>query len=201
MLIGAEPEPQSISAPWHQRIPRNGTGVHEVTQKDYQEMYSKLAAAGLSPRFSVKGTELAGRKEIDVDGTLVVLNGRCDVKLWDYELEQEVLLELKTVDKRTNWTKIKEPKPEHQLQAIAYSILFGIPRCIFQYESLQKPQYTKVDETDLKCFYFETTPEMEQALLSRLAGIVRAVEAKEPPQRELEKCMFCGYKSVCANDG
>lgn len=182
--------------PWKQRIPRNGEGVHEITQRDYLIMHKKLIKAGLPCKFQMLKVEENGRKEFLVDGFTVVINGRCDGILVDTDGIQYIY-EKKTKDKLANLKKIKEPTPEHKGQVVCYSLLFDIPRTIFEIESLQKPAWGKDEEDDSKYFYFESTPEMEQALLKRLASVVKAIEAGRAPAPEYDKCMFCSYKDLC----
>lgn len=200
MNIEAPVDPQELLIPWRARIPRNGTGVHEVTQNDYKEMKAKLEAAGYPCRFVFTDFERIGRRVYNVDGAKVVISGRCDGVMLDTESGEHLLWEKKCKDKRSNWTKMKEPQEEHILQAIAYYLLFGIRECVFEIEVLQKPQWSKINETDIKYFYHETTDEEAQGLLKRLANIVAAVEAGEPPKRQPDKCMFCPYKNHCRED-
>lgn len=188
-----------IITPWKQRLPRNGEGVHEITQKHYLKMHKKLLDAGVDCLFKMEKAEIIGRKEFDVDGTKIVLSGRCDGCLIDRN-GVRYIWEKKTKDKMKNFKKIKEPQDDHKAQVVCYSLIFGIPRTIFEIESLEKPAWNKDSESDIKHFYFESTEEMEQELLHRLATIVRAIEAKKPPAPEHDKCMFCCYKEQCRKD-
>jgi CRISPR/Cas system-associated exonuclease Cas4 (RecB family) len=186
--------------PWKQRVPRNGEGGHIVTQEDYMKMHSIMTEAGVSCKFKMVATEIIARKEFDVDGVKVVINGRCDGVLED-ENGVKYIWEKKTKDKMTNFKKVKEPTEANYGQAVCYSLIFGIPRTIFEYESLQKPKWSEDDAIDQKHFYFEVTPDMEKDLLTDLAEIAEAIEKRVPPPTEPEKCMFCSYKKQCAQDG
>lgn len=200
MNTGAHQDEQMNITPWKVRLPRNGEGAHIVTQKDYLEMHKKLFKAGIQYQFKMEKTEVTSKKTFDVDGVKVTLSGRCDGILTT-ENGIQYIWEKKTKDKMKNLKKLKEPQDDHKAQVVCYSLLFKIPRTIFEIESLQKPDWNKDEEEDQKHFYFESTPEMEQALLKRLASIVKMIEAKKLPSPEYDKCMFCSYKTQCRNDG
>lgn len=192
--------PQPVT-PWKARLPRNGEGVHQATQRDYLEMHKKLQEAGLDWRFKMIEVEKPLRGEFKVNGFKVVISGRCDGILQDRLTGDLFVYEKKTKDKASNLTKIKEPQPEHILQGIAYALALKIPRVIFEIESLQKPQWSRDDGVDQKHFFVQVTDEQCDELLERLAGIVRAIEKVEVPPKELDRCTFCNYKEVCASDG
>lgn len=186
--------------PWKARVPRNGEGVHQVTQTDYLKMDQVLADAGLPCRFKMLEVEKTGRKEFDVNGIKVVLSGRCDGVLIDLDDGTKIIYEKKTKDKMSNMKKIKEPQDDHKAQAICYSLLFDTPRCIFEYEALQKPKWSDDDGEDQRHFFFESNEDLEEELLYRLAEIVQSIEAGTPPDREYGKCGFCPYKEKCGKD-
>lgn len=194
------PTEETRLVPWKQRVPRNGEGGHIVTQEDYMKMHEILNEAGVPCKYRMTETEIIARKEFDVNGTKVVINGRCDGILEDVN-GVKYIWEKKTKDKMTNFKKVKEPTEANYAQAVCYSLIFGIPRTIFEYESLQKPKWSDDDAIDQKHFYFEVTPQMEQDLLDKLAMVAECIEDKTPPPMELDKCMFCSYKSQCYKDG
>ncbi len=181
---------------WRARIPRNGTGTHEVMQADLKTMHTKLPENKLPCRFKLLETEMVLRKTFDVGGTMVTLSGRLDGLMLDMETGLKFIWEYKTKDKLSNLTKIKDPLP-YVLQCISYSAVLEIYDCIIHIESLQKPQWGRIAAKDSKYFHVVVTPEMVDRLLQRLARIVRAIEAKKPPAKDPEKCLFCSYKTTC----
>lgn len=196
--------------PWRERMSRNGTGAHDVTQADYLKMEEKLRAAELPVKFRFLQAEIEGEKSFKVGDTIVKLRGRSDGKmalLDDAGNEVAIIgYEKKTKDKRKNLNKIMkagQPQIEHRAQATSYFLIFGISRWIFEYEALQKPEWKEIvpEKPDQKHFYVEVSEEEARALLIRLAKIVRAIEKGELPPPELEKCGFCVYKGQCAKDG
>jgi CRISPR/Cas system-associated exonuclease Cas4 (RecB family) len=196
--------------PWRERMSRNGTGAHDVTQADYLTMEDKLRAADLPVKFRFLEAEINGERSYKVGDTVVKLRGRSDGKmaLLDDEGNEVAIIgyEKKTKDKRKNLNKIMkagQPQTEHRAQATSYYLIFGIKRWIFEYEALQKPEWKEIipEKPDQAHFYVEVSEEEARALLLRLAKIVRQIEAGELPAPELEKCGFCVYKGQCAKDG
>lgn len=195
---------------WRERMSRNGTGVHNVSQDDYLVMERKLREAGKDVKFRFIQAEIEGERSFNVGGTIVKLRGRSDGKmamLGDDGNEVAILgYEKKTKDKRKNLNKLVKqgyPQSEHRAQAVAYRLIFGIDKWIFEYESLQKPEWKEVvpEKPDQAHFYVEVSEEEARALLIRLAKIVRQIESNELPEPELGKCGFCPFKGQCAKDG
>lgn len=196
--------------PWRERMSRNGTGTHNVSQDDYLRMEEALRANDKPVRFRFLEAEIEGERSFNVGGTIVKLRGRSDGKMamLDDDGNEVAIIgyEKKTKDKRKNLNKIVkngQPQPEHKAQAVSYYLIFGISKWIFEYESLQKPEWKEIapEKPDQAHFYVEVTEEEARALLIRLAKIVRQIEAKELPPAELEKCGFCPYKGQCHLDG
>jgi CRISPR/Cas system-associated exonuclease Cas4 (RecB family) len=205
----AEPDVTPL-IPWRERMSRNGTGAHDVTQADYLRMEDKLRDAGLPVKFRFLDAEINGEKSYKVGDTVVKLRGRSDGKmalLDDAGNEVAIIgYEKKTKDKRKNLNKIMkagQPQSEHRAQATSYYLIFGIARWMFEYEALQKPEWSDIypEKPDQKHFYVEVSEEEARALLIRLAKIVRQIEKGELPAPELEKCGFCPFKGQCAKDG
>jgi CRISPR/Cas system-associated exonuclease Cas4 (RecB family) len=118
----------------------------------------------------------------------------------DTETGAQIVWEFKTKDKLSNLAKIKEPSCYID-QCIAYAAVLEIYDIIIQIESLQKPQWGRVDSKDMKYFHVIITREQVDKMLARLAEIVRAVEAGKPPAKQIDKCTFCSYKEACRKDG
>lgn len=204
------PQDEIPLIPWRERMSRNGTGAHDVTQADFLHMERKLREAEIPVKFRFLEAEISGEKSFKVGDTVVKLRGRSDGKmalLDDDGNEIEYIgWEFKTKDKRKNLNKISKqgrPQDEHLAQAISYFLIFGIRKWIFMYESLQKPDWSDIDpeKPDVQCFYVEVTDKEARALLIRLAKIVRQIEAKQLPEPELTKCGFCPFKTQCYKDG
>jgi CRISPR/Cas system-associated exonuclease Cas4 (RecB family) len=204
----AEPDVTPL-VPWRERMSRNGTGVHDVSQADYLVMEKKLREAGKDVRFRFLQAEIEGERSYRVGDTVVKLRGRSDGKmalLNDQGDEVAIIgYEKKSKDKRKNLNKIVkagQPQTEHRAQATSYYLIFGIAKWIFEYESLQKPEWSDInpEKPDQAHFYVEVTEEEARALLIRLAKIVRQIENGELPAPELDKCGFCPFKTQCAKD-
>lgn len=196
--------------PWRERMARNGTGSHDVTEADYRRMEEKLRKAGLPVRFRLIDAEVSGDRTYKVNGYSVRLRGRCDGQfgLLDDEgnMVETIGFEKKTKDKRKNLNKIMkdgQPQEDHRAQAVAYSLIWGIQRWMFEYESLQKPDWKDVnpEKPDIAHFLITVDREEAKALLVRLSKIVEAIQNKQLPPAELDKCGFCPFKTVCQKDG
>lgn len=204
------PQDEEPLVAWRERLARNGTGVHEVTQQDYMEMERRLNKAGIPTKFRFLEAEIKGERSYMVGKYKVKLRGRSDGKIGvlddDGNVTEVIGWEKKTKDKRKNINKILkdgQPQEEHRQQAVAYFLIFGIRKWIFEYESLQKPDWsdTEPEKPDIKHFYVEVSDEEAKALLIRLAKVVKAIEEGVVPPCEPEKCGFCRYKNQCLKDG
>jgi hypothetical protein len=196
--------------PWRERSSRNGTGSHDVTQADYLRMEQRLKEAGLPVKFRFLEAEINGERTFNVGDVQVTLRGRSDGKIGllddDGNVVKTLIWEKKTKDKRKNLNKLLKagaPQDEHRAQAVCYGLMFGVTDVMFEYESLQKPEWGDVepDKPDIKHFHVIVDEAEARALLLRLAGIVKDIEAKRLPPAELGKCGFCPFKTKCAQDG
>lgn len=196
-----------VRFPYQRRWTRNASAVHEAVQRDLLYCEKKLE----NPVFEVHRLEnglpaweqnIKKAMEIEHNGVKFILNGMCDGIL-EYKPDgSKVLFEFKTKSTTIGcvgtW-KLKEPAIEHRIQAIAYSIMFGIDEAIFMYESLAKDGWTKGEEAkvDFRTFYIKITEEERQQLLDRLSEIAKAYYEGEVPAKE-DKCFFCQYKNQCS---
>lgn len=191
--------------PYHRRWTRNSTAVHEVTQRDLLTMSMTMK----NPAFTVKmknglpdwEENLKTFVEIKHNGTEFAVLGMMDGILL-YMDGSEIGFEYKTKSNsiaQVGDYKLKEPAPYHKEQCTAYSILFGMNEFILMYEAVSKDQWNKGAgaKMDIKTFYYKVTEEAKTALLDKFADVVQAVEAKEIPPKQLDKCMFCSYKYIC----
>ena len=195
--------------PWQARVPRNGTGVHEVSQRDMLEFPNAIE----QPNFRVKmigdkpAFEVYGDKTFIVEGIPVRIAGSCDAQLeyWESDKYQfDVLWEKKTLTRLNGLSDYSiglKQESSHKYQAICYSLLFGIDIVLFEYEALEKPAWKAgAKGQDIKHLAIRVTAQMREYLLQKLAHIVHCIEAKKPPERELDKCMFCRFKTACRED-
>lgn len=194
--------------PYQRRWTRNSSAVHEAVQRDL--LYCEKVLD--NPVFTVHRLKnglpaweqnIKTCKIIEHNGVKFALNGMCDGILNYTPDGSKVLFEFKTKSTTIGCVgtyKLKEPSPEHRMQAVAYSILFGIDECIFTYESVAKDNWTKGEEAkiDLRTFYVKITEEDRQQLLDRMAKIAKQYYAGILPEKE-DKCFFCEYKTACQN--
>lgn len=200
--------PELDLEPYHRRWTRNGTAIHEATQRDLLYMEKLLD----NPRFTVLRNDeglpmwennLYKQQVFTHKGQSFVLSGMCDGLLKDEETGETIIFEFKT--KSTTIAavgsyKMKDIQEGHKLQGVCYSIMFcGDPyedrddKEIFLYESLAKDFWTKGKEarSDIRVFQHTITLEDRLAVLDRFADIVAMQE--EPSHNDCDN-FFCSLK-------
>lgn len=201
-----EEKDEVIRYPYQRRWTRNSSAVHEAVQRDllYCEKVLK------NPIFMVERLEsglpaweqnIKTAKVIEHNGVKFVLNGMCDGILNYTPDGSRVLFEFKTKSTTIGTVgtyKLKGVQEEHRIQAVAYSILFGVDEVVFMYESVSKDGWTKGAEAkvDFRTFYVKITEEDRKNLLDRLSEIAKQYYNNEIPAKE-DKCFFCVYKNAC----
>lgn len=198
--------------PYQRRWTRNASAVHEAIQRDLLYCEKHLTDDLM---FTVKRLEsglpaweenIKKAKIIEYKGTKFVLYGMCD-GLLEYKPDGTTIgFEFKTKSTTLGAVgtyKLKEPASDHKAQATAYSLLFGVDEFIFVYESLAKDGWLKGAEAkpDIRTFYHKVTESDKVALLEKLKETADAYYSKQIPDKELEKCMFCQYKTACEKAG
>lgn len=201
-----EEKDEVIRYPYQRRWTRNSSAVHEAVQRDllYCEKVLK------NPIFMVERLEsglpaweqnIKTAKIIEHNGVKFVLNGMCDGILNYTPDGSRILFEFKTKSTTIGTVgtyKLKGVQEEHRIQAVAYSILFGVDEVVFMYESVAKDGWTKGVEAkvDFRTFYVKITEEDRKNLLDRLSEIAKQYYNNEIPAKE-DKCFFCVYKNAC----
>ena len=207
-----EEKDEILRYPYQRRWTRNASAVHEAIQRDL--LYcEKHLTDGLM--FTVKRLDnglpaweenIKKAKIIEYKGTKFVLYGMCD-GLLEYKADGSTIgFEFKTKSTTLGAVgtfKLKEPAADHKAQATAYALLFGVDEFIFVYESLAKDGWLKGADAkpDIRTFYHKVTDADKVALLERLKETADAYYSQQLPEKELEKCMFCQYKTVCQTAG
>lgn len=196
--------------PYQRRWTRNSSAVHEAVQRDL--LYSEKVLK--NPVFKVHRLEsglpaweqnIKTAKIIEHNGVKFVMNGMCDGILEYTPDGSKVLFEFKTKSTTIGTVgtyKLKGVQEEHRIQAIAYSIMFGIDEAVFMYESVAKDGWTKGAEAkvDFRTFYIKITEQDRLELLDRLSEVAKAYYEGTVPPKE-DKCFFCVYKTACGKVG
>lgn len=196
--------------PYHRRWTRNSTAVHEATQRDILSMTMTMKDPAFKIVLNDDGLPLweeniKTHKLFNHKGVEFAILGMMDGIL-DYKDGSKIGFEFKTKSNSIGQVgnyKMKEPAPYHKTQCVAYSLLFGLDEFILMYEAVAKDQWNKGDEAkpDIRTFYHRVTEEDRQELLDKFANVVKAVETKQIPPMEMDKCMFCPYKHICGCQG
>lgn len=198
--------------PYQKRWTRNASAVHEAVQTDL--LYCERYLGDMDLMFKVKRLEngmpaweenIKTSKVFRHNNQTFLLYGMCDGILTYLPDGTDILFEFKTKSTTIGAVgnfKLKEPALEHRAQSTAYSLMFGIDEVLFMYESLAKDGWLKGAEAkpDLRTFYHKITDADKQALLDRFSQIADMIYNNILPEKEPQKCMFCPYKSICAQD-
>lgn len=205
-----EDKDEVLRYPYQRRWTRNSSAVHEAVQRDL--LYCEKVLD--NPVFTVHRLEsglpaweqnIKTHKVIEHNGVKFVLNGMCDGIL-EYKPDgSKVLFEFKTKSTTIGCVgtyKLKNVQEEHRIQAVAYSLLFGVDECIFMYESVAKDGWTKGADAkvDFRTFYVKVTEEDRQELLDKFSEVAKDFYDNKLPSKE-DKCFFCVYREACERAG
>jgi CRISPR/Cas system-associated exonuclease Cas4 (RecB family) len=219
----SDDEPQ---VPWQTRRARNGDAYHRETERHHAKMADVLRAAGLGDavNYEVVANEVVAENSYHVvlggKKRNVTIRGKTDAIL-RYVGEtipgvishgEYVLLDYKSKDKMKGVDGVRRRGvPSYTTaQMTAYSLLtFTLDdgtvvekprRCIVHYESFAKPE--KTDESkDVHVVVVESSESDGHAIVRRFAKVVEAVEDERVPEPQLDRCLFCSHKKICAKDG
>jgi CRISPR/Cas system-associated exonuclease Cas4 (RecB family) len=198
--------------PYQRRWVRNGSAIHEATQRDL--LYMEKYLHDFNTFFIVDKTEnglpawernIAKVKKIKHNGEVFYMRGMMDGILVHLEDKTRIGFEFKT--KSTTIAtignyKMKDAQDSHKLQTVAYSILFELDEFLIMYESLAKDWWTKGDEarSDMRTFYHKVTEEAKDDVLDKLAMVTKMRRLGELPSKDEDKCLFCEYKTICKEE-
>lgn len=198
-----------IMYPYQRRWTRNGSAVHEYTQRDLLYMEKEL----VDPKFTVDRTadglprweaNIKNYKVIEHKGERFVMLGMMDGVLNYTPDKSKIGFEFKTKSTTiatVGTYKMKDAQDGHKLQTVAYSLLFGLDEFIIMYESVAKDSWTANENAkpDIRTFYNKVTDEDREYLLDKLAEVNRNIREGKLPDGDLSKCIFCPYKSSCSD--
>jgi CRISPR/Cas system-associated exonuclease Cas4 (RecB family) len=196
-----------VFLPYQQRWVRNGKAVHMAFQKDLTYLEKQPFS-----RFKIERNDqgkfawernIRRVKTITHKGVTFQMYGMMDGILEYSPRNLRVGIDLKT--KSTTIAavgdyKMKAPQDNNLFQMIAYSILFDIDYFLIPYESLAKDNWTKGVEarSDMKTFCVKITDEQKEMLLDKYAEVAVDVSDGVVPHPDFSKCLFCPFKTFCA---
>lgn len=202
--------------PYQSRWQKMGTVYGDSIQRDLlfiDKHYEKKV--GKTPPFAVQRTEegypawedfVQKVHTVLYNGQRFSLFGKPDGLLVHTETGQKVGLEIKskqTTAAQTSLYSMKEAKPDHVKQCVAYSIMYDVDDFIILYGNLSKKGWNMSDEEyektpDIRTFHIHVTDEDRLELLNYFASIVDAANKEEPPKLDLERWTFNGFKTAIA---
>lgn len=195
--------------PFQRRWVRNGSAVHEFTQRDLLYMEKALE----KPLFTVARTKdglpkwesnIKTHKVIEHNGEKFAMFGMMDGELVYTPDGSHIGFEFKTKSTtiaQVGTFKMKDAQDGHKLQTVAYSILFDLEEFILMYESVAKDNWSAHAnaKTDIRTFYNKVTDEDRTMLLDKLADVQKHIREGRLPEGDLSKCLFCPYKTSCSD--
>jgi CRISPR/Cas system-associated exonuclease Cas4 (RecB family) len=206
-MVEGYQEDGTVFHPYQKRWVRNGSAVHRAIQSDLAYMREYMPDAPYRIHLTPKNKYAWERntrkvKVFNHNGQTFQIYG-----MMDGLLEYTPTGELIGFDAKTKSTtiaavgdfKLKSPQEANVQQMVGYSLLFGINRFIIFYESLAKDGWLKGSEArnDTKAFLVEITDKMRNDLLDKLSEMTKNIKAKEMPDGDFNKCIFCTFKSEC----
>lgn len=120
--------------------------------------------------------------------------------------QHRIGLEIKskqTTAARTSLYTMRQPDEKHELQTIAYSIMYDVSAYIVLYVNTAHKAWSMTDEEfaatpDIRAFGIECTNVRKAQLIEELADIQRAINERKPPAVDITKWTFNGFKDAIA---
>lgn len=204
-----ETKDEKTMYPYQRRWVRNGSAVHEYTQRDLLYMEKELK----NPLFTVARNDegmpmwegnIKTHKIIEHNGERFAIFGMMDGILEYTPDNSKIGFEFKTKSTtiaQVGTYKMKDAQDGHKMQTVAYSILFGVDEFILMYESVAKDNWSANENArpDIRTFYNKVTEEDKIVLLDKLADVEKHIRAGKLPEGDLSKCIFCPYKNTCSD--
>jgi len=206
------PKDEQIFLPYQRRWVRNGSAVHAAVQKDllYAEEHLKNPAFKVARMPNGRPSwehNLKDVKQFEHNGRRFQIFGMMDGIL-QYKDGSKIGFEFKTKSTTIGAVgnyKMKDAHDSHKMQAIAYSLLFGVDEFVFVYESLAKDGWLKGEDAkpDMRAFYFKPTETQKQEILDKFATVVEHVENNDKPEavQDGSVYLFSEYKTQLKKDG
>ena len=167
----------------HLRIQKLIESIPGVNTLDLEEVVKEAQARGIN-------TEFVGWNEDHTEG-------RCknsDLSIYFQPdgvlnfMGKDIILEIKT-ESTYKHSKRFEPEMNHKYQATCYGMGLGIDYILFFYEDR--------NFCGKKAYLWKITEEMKETVISKIQRVNKAVELRDPPERDEDKCTYCNYKGAC----
>lgn len=200
--------------PHQKRWTAIGTSIGDMIQRDLLFIEKHMPSARFRFERNADGTpmfeDFAKRNvPVNVGGVNYSLYGAPDGILiyTDENGEQHRIgLEIKskqTTAARTSLYSMRQPDEKHELQTIAYSIMFGLSHYIVLYVNTSHKSWSISDDDfaatpDIRAFGIDCTDERKAKLLEDLADVQRLINERKPPMPDLTKYTFNGFKTAIA---
>lgn len=200
--------------PHQKRWTSVGTSVGDIIQRDLLFIEKHMDGARFRFERNTNGTpmfeDFAKRNvPVNVGGIAFNLFGAPDGILiyTDENGEQHRIgLEIKskqTTAARTSHYSLRQADDKHELQTIAYSIMYGVSHYIVLYVNTAHKSWSMTEEEfastpDIRAFGIDCTDERKAQLLEDLAEVQRSINDKRAPLPDITKWTFNGFKDAIA---
>ena len=200
--------------PHQKRWTAVGTAIGDMIQRDLLFIEKHMEGARFRFERNADGTpmfeDFAKRNvPINCGGIAYHLFGAPDGILiyTDENGEQHRIgLEIKskqTTAARTSHYSLRQADEKHELQTIAYSIMYGVSHYIVLYVNTAHKSWSMTEEEfantpDIRAFGVDCTNERKAQLIEELAEIQRMINEGQAPLPDLSKWTFNGFKDAIA---
>lgn len=198
--------------PHQKRWTNLGTAVGDMIQRDLLFIEKHMPESRFRFERNADGTpmfeDFAKRSvPLDVAGTKFHLYGAPDgIMIYTDENGEQhrIGLEIKskqTSAARTSAYSMKQVDDKHELQTIAYSIMFNVDYYVVLYVNTSHKSWSMTDEDfektpDIRAFGVECTVDRKVQLIEYLADIQRNINEKKAPLPDMSKWTFNGFKTA-----
>lgn len=120
--------------------------------------------------------------------------------------QHRIGLEIKskqTTAARTSHYSLRQADDKHELQTIAYSIMYGVSHYIVLYLNTAHKSWSMTEEEfastpDIRAFGIDCTNERKAQLIEELADVQRAINEGQAPLPDITKWTFNSFKDAIA---
>lgn len=212
-LLGSSSD-TSGQPPYQGRWTRIGTSIGDIIQRDILFIEKHVKGA----RFKFERTEnetpmfeefAKANVPVRYKGKSFYLSGSPDgVMLYTTDEGETIRVGLEIKSKQTTYAKtgnfgMKGPEESHVEQCKVYAMMYGLDYYIVLYVNASKKSWFMTAEDvikypDIRAFGVHITKEDKLKVLDRFVDILDAVERRDPPNTDLGKWTFNGYKDTIA---
>lgn len=175
----------------------------EISPQSKRRMDKGSSIHSLFQNYFEKIGILVSMEEYVNDSSLQIA-GKIDCII-SLENDEQCIVEIKTIDSKNNLDKL--PFISHLWQIQTYLHLKQLTKGKILYVFLDKStskivlpdtKYNWFSDTDLVEIDIEYNSDIINQIQVKLEKIIYSLSTKTPPEKDMDKCIFCPYKAQCA---